>query len=255
LLDGAINSGPAQSIKWVQRALGITADGVLGTVTIQRIMDHPDHDLLIAAILDRRMAFLRSLKTFYHFGHGWSARVEQLRKTGQAWATGANETPHFFVGNMNKKARIIDAEPLLSTAPADATAAGGTVAAALTGIQTVLQPLQGHSPVVDQVLLALVVLGGGATAFGMAYSWWVRRRNATLTDSLDLAPVKPPNDNLFVPQSVLSQYVDPNATGSSTGNIAPGVVTASGRQSGDTETRVNEPAPIPASKVSVDSAA
>jgi lysozyme family protein len=44
--DGAINSGPSQAIKWVQRALGLTADGVLGDVTLNRILENDDNEPL-----------------------------------------------------------------------------------------------------------------------------------------------------------------------------------------------------------------
>jgi lysozyme family protein len=237
LLDGAINSGPSQSIKWAQRALGITANGVLGSVTMQRILNHEDHDVLIGQILDRRIAFLKSLKTFDHFGKGWTARVDSLRKTGQAWAMGSIGPEVVFIPNGNKKAKIVDARPLVSTAPADATAAGGTVTTALTTVQTTLAPLQGHSSIVDQIIIGLLVAGGLATAFGFAYAYWARSKNAALSDALDLLPVKADNDNDVVPPEVLSQYVDPKATGSETGNIALGHVTQSGRVAGDTETK------------------
>lgn len=236
MLDGAINSGVSQSIKWAQRALNINADGVLGTVTLQRIMDHPDHDQLIEGILYRRMAFLRSLKTFYHFGGGWTARVNKLKQIGQSWAMGTVGPPVVWVPNGNKKAKIVDAKPLPSTTPADATAAGGTVSTSLSTAQSVFEPLQGQSQTVDRVILVILVLGAILTAFGLAYGWYVRKKRSELNDALDLEPMKMGyTDNQDVPPEVLSQYVDPNAHGSETGNIAPGAVTQSGRVAGDTE--------------------
>lgn len=248
VLDGAINSGPSQSVKWLQRALGLMADGQLGNVTLQSLIDFPDHDALIAKIIAIREAFLRSLKTFWHFGKGWISRTQQLKKIGQAWAMGSIGPAVIWAANMNKKATIVDAKPMLSTAPADATTAGGTVTTALTTAQQTLAPLQGSSHFVDQVLIAVLVLGGLATAFGFAYAYWVRSRNAELSDALGLNAPVGANDNHMVPDEVMSQYADPTARGSATGNIAPGVVTASGRQAGDTEVRVNAPAPVPADK-------
>lgn len=241
VLDGAINSGVSQSIKWTQRALGIYADGVLGVVTLQRIQDHPDHDALIADICARRMAFLRALKTFYHFGTGWTARVTSLKRTGQAWAMGSVGPPVIFVPNGNKKAKIIDAKPLPSTTPADATAAGGTVSTSLSTAQSVFEPLQGQSPLVDRVLLGIMVLGALLAAFGLAYGFYVRRKRTELNDVLDLEPQRMGwTDNQDVPPEVSAQYVDPNAHGSETGNIAPGHVTQSGRTAGDTEDKKTE---------------
>lgn len=249
VVDGAINSGPSQSIKWVQRALNITADGVLGEVTMQRILSHEDHDKLIEGILDRRLAFLRSLKTFYHFGGGWTSRVHQLEKTGQAWAMGTVGPPVIFVANGNKKANIVDAKPLPSTTPADATAAGGTVSTGLSTVQSMFEPLSGRSNTIDNILLGLIVAGLVLTAFGVAYGWWVRKKRSELNDTLDLEPMRmgyADNDN--VPVEVLQNYADPNARGGATGNIAPGTVTTSGRTAGDTEVRVNVPQPVPADK-------
>jgi len=242
VLDGAINSGVSQSIKWLQRCLGVSATGVMGNITLQAVLQYPDDDDLIAKIIARRNAFLKSLKTFYHFGKGWLSRIAQLLKTGQLWASGSVGPEIVWQDNMNKKATIVDALPLVSTAPADATAAGGTVTTVLTTAQSTLAPLQGHSALLDQILLGLIVFGGLATAFGFAWSYYARTKNTALTDALDLAPVKADNDNDIVPEAVKAQYVDPKATGSETGNIAPGVVTTSGRTAGDTEVRVNPPA-------------
>lgn len=236
MLDGAINSGVSQSVKWVQRALNLNADGVLGVVTLQRIQDHPDHDVLIAGIIFRREAFLRGLKTFYHFGKGWIARTQSLKRTGQAWAMGSVGLPVVFIPNGNKKAKIVDAKPLPSTTPADATVAGGTVSTSLSTAQSVFEPLQGQSQTVDHILVGILVLGAVVAAFGLAYGFYVRRKRAELNDVLDLEPMKMGyTDNQDVPPEVVSQYVDPNARGSETGNIAPGVVTQSGRTAGDTE--------------------
>lgn len=248
VLDGAINSGPAQSVKWLQRALGLSADGQMGNLTLQSLIDYPDHDALIGKIIAIREAFLRSLKTFWHFGKGWISRTQQLRKIGQAWAMGSIGPAVVWTANMNKKATIVDAKPLVSTGPADATAAGGTVTTALTTVQQTLTPLQGSSHLVDQILIAIMVIGGLATAFGFAYGYWVRSRNAELSEALGLTVSVGANDNNIVPSEVIRQYEDPNARGSETGNIAPGVVTASGRTAGDTEVRVNDPTPIPSSK-------
>lgn len=248
ILDGCINSGVSQSVKWVQRVLGVTASGIMGNITLQAILQYPDHDDLIAKILARREAFLRGLKTFYHFGKGWLSRLAQLKKVGQAWASGSVGPPVVFAANGNKKATIVDARELKSTAPADATTAGGTVTTALTTAQETLAPLGGHSNIVDNLLLALLVLGGLATAFGFAYAYWVRQHNSKLTDALDLMPVHASNDNDIVPEEVKREYVDPTAAGSETGNIASGTVTTSGRTAGDTEVRYNDPATVPSQK-------
>jgi lysozyme family protein len=245
VLDGSINSGPSQSIKWVQRALGIVADGVMGTLTLERIVDHSDHDLLIALILERRRAYLRALTTFSHFGNGWMTRVDSLQRTGQLWASGSvgPAVVDAFIPNGNKKAKVVDARRAPPTAPADITTGGGIVASTLSTVQSTLSPLQGHSPIIDNILLGCMVAGAALAGFGLVYGWWARRQRDKLNDALDLVPVRATNNNDDIPTEVLSQYVDPRAQGSATGNIAPGHVTTSGRVAGDTEFRVNSSPP------------
>lgn len=52
VFDGAVNSGPKQSIKWLQRALGSiytgAIDGVMGTITLDAVAAYDDHDDLVA---------------------------------------------------------------------------------------------------------------------------------------------------------------------------------------------------------------
>ena len=79
VFDGAVNSGPAQSAKWLQKALGIKADGVIGPVTLVALQG-ADVASVIDKVLDQRLAFLKSLPTWSRFGKGWEARVEDIRK-------------------------------------------------------------------------------------------------------------------------------------------------------------------------------
>jgi lysozyme family protein len=255
IVDGAINSGVSQSIKWVQRALGIQADGSMGTVTMQRIQEHDDHDLLIAQILARREAFLKSLKTFWRFGKGWLNRTGQLRKKGQAWAMGSVGPAVVYVPNGNKKASIIDAKPLPQTFVPDSLAAGGTVQTALGTATQTLAPVADASPMFGQVLLGLTVLGGVALAVGAAWAWWARRQRAELDDALDLtteiSSALQPEENADVPEEVLVQYEDPNKRGSETGNVAPGHTSVSGRVAGETEDRSKGSVPTSAERAPI----
>jgi lysozyme family protein len=45
VFDGAVNSGPGQSIKWLQRAIGATDDGILGPQTLKFVnaANHKQH--------------------------------------------------------------------------------------------------------------------------------------------------------------------------------------------------------------------
>jgi lysozyme family protein len=82
--DGAVNSGPVQSIKWLQRALGSAykgkIDGHIGGLTMGALDDTKDKAALIKAICAKRMSFLQALKHWWRFGKGWSRRVEEVRR-------------------------------------------------------------------------------------------------------------------------------------------------------------------------------
>ncbi|MFD1476467.1 glycoside hydrolase family 108 protein, partial [Ancylobacter polymorphus] len=83
LFDAAVNSGPAQAAKWLQRTLGVTADGQVGEATLVAL-DGRAPAQLIDALCDRRLAMLRSLRTFPTFGAGWTRRVAEVRAAAKA---------------------------------------------------------------------------------------------------------------------------------------------------------------------------
>lgn len=185
IYDGAVNSGVAQSVKWAQRAVGVNADGVMGEVTLDAIRNHGDHDALVAAICARRMGFLKALKTWPRFGKGWSARVANVLKNGQAMASGSVGPTPVFTPEGAKKASVVDAKKAPARAPADALASGGVVTTTLTTAQNTLEPLSA-TPWVAQIIVSLTVTGVVATAVGLAYGWYARRRKAELYDALDI---------------------------------------------------------------------
>lgn len=72
--DYSVNSGPSWAAKELQRCLGVTPDGTIGTVTLGAIAA-ADLEKLIVDYNNARMRFLRGLKTFDEFGRGWTSRV------------------------------------------------------------------------------------------------------------------------------------------------------------------------------------
>ncbi len=77
LFDGAVNSGVSQSVKWLQRALGVTADGVIGPKTIAAAKA-ANGDRLKSAMLGARLQFMTDLATWPSFGKGWARRIASL---------------------------------------------------------------------------------------------------------------------------------------------------------------------------------
>ena len=79
VFDAAVHSGPAQSVRWLQQALGVHVTGRIGPETIAAAAGVTDHQWVIDAMLDLRLAFLKRLKNWRTFGKGWTNRIEKVR--------------------------------------------------------------------------------------------------------------------------------------------------------------------------------
>ena len=78
VFDYAVNSGPNRAAKELQRLLRLNqVDGQIGEGTLRAVNDAANEDevKLIADYCNRRMSFLRRLKTYSTFGRGWKRRV------------------------------------------------------------------------------------------------------------------------------------------------------------------------------------
>ena len=74
LFDAGVNHGNAQAAKFLQRALSIADDGVIGAKTIAAT--NALDDLQIVMLFNaERIEFYTALKTFSTFGKGWVRRV------------------------------------------------------------------------------------------------------------------------------------------------------------------------------------
>jgi len=84
--DAAVNSGPRRGAQWLQRALGVAEDGVIGPNTIAAAMNASPRATINAAC-DYRLSFLRGLPRWPTFGKGWGRRVSDVRANALAMAT------------------------------------------------------------------------------------------------------------------------------------------------------------------------
>jgi len=73
LFDYAVNSGPGAAIRALQRVLGVADDGVLGPMTLAAAQAQSEG--LGARLNGYRLKFMTELKTWDHFGKGWSRRI------------------------------------------------------------------------------------------------------------------------------------------------------------------------------------
>jgi lysozyme family protein len=74
VFDAAVNSGPKQAIRWLQRVLCVEEDGVLGEVTF-RAMDFVPPMLIGLLFNAERLEFMTDLPTWGSFGRGWARRI------------------------------------------------------------------------------------------------------------------------------------------------------------------------------------
>lgn len=185
VFDGAVNSGVSQAAKWLQRALGVKVDGVIGPGTLEALRTVNDHDALIARIIKRRMAFLRALKTWKTFGKGWTSRVNGVLAVGQAWAAGSVGPEIAYIPNGEKKANIEDAKSAPSTAPGDVAAGGGSIGAVIAQAQEQLTPFVSIG-FVAKAAAALTIAGTVIAIGGIAYRMYANRKRSQLADALDL---------------------------------------------------------------------
>ena len=75
--DAAVNSGVYRGSKWLQSAVGVTADGAIGAKTI-KASSMVSTSTAIRRALQARKNFLLSLPTWSTFGAGWSARLSRV---------------------------------------------------------------------------------------------------------------------------------------------------------------------------------
>lgn len=188
VFDGAVNSGVSQSAKWLQRALGIKADGIIGPATIAAVNSYSSASRLIDGILDQRMKFLRSLKTWPSFGKGWTRRVSSVRVTAKMWATGfPTEDAAYQATEEQPKAYVSDVQKAPSTVVGDSVAGAGLQGTIITQAISQLTPLASNdfvAKVLTWLTVASVVMG----LAGLAYGFYARRRKAEVKDAISSEP-------------------------------------------------------------------
>ena len=99
VFDAAYNNGAGRAVRWLQAAVGATADGLFGTRTAARVATAtgtPDGLRAVCArFLDERLWFMAGLKTWPD-NRGWSTRLTLLPFQAAAlaaWAAGPATIP------------------------------------------------------------------------------------------------------------------------------------------------------------------
>lgn len=80
VFDAAVNSGVGQSAKWLQRACGVPADGIIGPRTLAAA-NAANPDALLCRLLGQRLRFMAGLPNWPAFSRGWSRRIADLMES------------------------------------------------------------------------------------------------------------------------------------------------------------------------------
>ncbi|WP_276200290.1 glycosyl hydrolase 108 family protein [Chelatococcus sp. XZ-Ab1] len=124
--DPAVNSGPARAAKWLQAALGVTQDGVVGPQTVSAAVQTPDKITVVKKLCAKRLGFLQALSTWRTFGKGWLRRVTAVEAKAIAWAAAAaGKKPEAVLASESNKAST---SAKSNAGGAAATGAGGGAA-------------------------------------------------------------------------------------------------------------------------------
>lgn len=144
VFDYAVNSGPSRAIRALQMVLGVTPDGELGEVTLAALHARVASGV-VTALCDRRMAFLRALKTWPDFGKGWTERVDAVRARARAMAQAGVGIPPAQPAELpappdlaqeSAKAKPPASQPTTDKAIAIGTAGAGLVATIVAAVQS-----------------------------------------------------------------------------------------------------------------------
>lgn len=92
VFDFAVNSGPDRAIKYLQAVVGARQDGRVGPDTLVKTRNMM-RATIINSVCDKRMAFLKRLKTWPTFGKGWTSRVSGVRSEALKMAAQPDTPP------------------------------------------------------------------------------------------------------------------------------------------------------------------
>jgi lysozyme family protein len=83
VFDAAVNSGVSRASKWLQQALQVAVDGVIGSRTITMANGYrAGGAALVRAVCAKRTTFLHGLSNWVRYGKGWAARIAAVEAFG-----------------------------------------------------------------------------------------------------------------------------------------------------------------------------
>lgn len=154
MFDFGVNSGPSRAVKFLQRILGVSVDGVIGVMTLEAVGKFPVQQL-IRRLCSDRLAWLRRLKTWDAFGRGWSRRIHHVQDTALAFVKD-NPAPEPVIVDPTPRDEPANTEKRVTETLKD-PATWGPLTGLIGGLGSILS---GSGPV-QWALAAIMVLGFG----------------------------------------------------------------------------------------------
>ena len=75
VFDAAVSSGPGRAARWLQEAVGVAQDGLIGPITLAAVAAHQGQGMrLLATYQAIRLRFMTSLPQWSH-NRGWADRL------------------------------------------------------------------------------------------------------------------------------------------------------------------------------------
>ncbi len=168
LFDFAVNSGPARAGRFLQKIVGSAADGIIGVNTLAALEGAGSTGFVIAKLCEDRLAWLRSLRGWSHFGRGWRRRVGEVSASAKAMAAGAAVPTPVLPSSPEQAPSTRRAKVKTGKTPEGkglTLAGAGSLGAMLSEAAGRLE----HFAAVSEVALVLFVL---LTAAGLGFTVW-----------------------------------------------------------------------------------
>lgn len=85
--DIAVMSGSRRACRMLQKAVGVTRDGIIGPLTLKAVREayRTSEDVLVSKLSYLRLDFYKRLKHFDTFGRGWTNRINKTHKEAIGW--------------------------------------------------------------------------------------------------------------------------------------------------------------------------
>lgn len=178
VFDYAVNSGPAQAARDLQRAVGVAVDGIVGDRTLAAAEAVKEAEDVIEAVCDRRLAMYKTLSTWRVFGRGWTRRIVGDRPGVQEGDLGILDYACFLASDLRSFSAPTKSEPAKAD-PADISIAktpegvgGGLIGigAVGEGLRSIAEWFVPFLPISDAfkwAFIALMLLGAATAAYSL----------------------------------------------------------------------------------------